>query len=201
MNINMKDKYIPGTKVSKDEMRGITGKEFLDKVFFMSDGIMLNRIRDIAGIDGSTIQNWVKRGWLGSTVNKRYSEVQLARILIINMLRTTMKLEKIDFLLHYINGNLDSRADDIISEPILYEYICKIIDSIDESESVTPERIREIICRETAGYEEQISGAAERLRSALEVILLSYFASIVSSYSEEKFSALKNGNRTPLNVN
>ena len=41
----MKDKYIPGTRVSKDEMHGITGKEFLDKIFFMSDGIMLNRIR------------------------------------------------------------------------------------------------------------------------------------------------------------
>ena len=40
MNINMKDKYIPGTRVSKDEMHGITGKEFLDKIFFMSDGIM-----------------------------------------------------------------------------------------------------------------------------------------------------------------
>lgn len=193
MNINMKDKYIPGTRVSKDEMHGITGKEFLDKIFFMSDGIMLNRIRDIAGIDGSTIQNWVKRGWLGSTVNKRYSEVQLARILIINMLRTTMKLEKIDFLLHYINGNLDNRADDIISEPILYEYICKITDRIDGSESVTPDQIREIIFRETSGYEEQISGAADRLRNALEVILLSYFASIVSSYSEEKFSAIKSG--------
>ena len=160
MNINMKDKYIPGTRVSKDEMHGITGKEFLDKIFFMSDGIMLNRIRDIAGID---------------------------------MLRTTMKLEKIDFLLHYINGNLDNRADDIISEPILYEYICKITDRIDGSESVTPDQIREIIFRETSGYEEQISGAADRLRNALEVILLSYFASIVSSYSEEKFSAIKNG--------
>ena len=191
MNINMKDKYIPGTKVLKNEMYGITGKEFLDKIFFMSDGIMLSRIRDIAGIDGSTIQNWVKRGWLGSTVNKRYSEVQLARILIINMLITTMKLEKIDFLLHYINGNLDNRADDIISEPILYEYICKIIDRIDGTESVTPEQIKEIISSETENYEELISGATDRLRNALEVILLSYFASIVTSCSEEKFAALK----------
>lgn len=195
MNINMKDKYIPGTKVLKNERHGITGKEFLDKIFFMSDGIMLSRIRDIAGIDGSTIQNWVKRGWLGSTVNKRYSEVQLARILIINMLRTTMKLEKIDFLLHYINGNLDNRADDIISEPILYEYICKIIDRIDGTESVTPEQIKEIISSETENYEELISGATDRLRNALEVILLSYFASIVTSCSEEKFAALKTGKK------
>ena len=107
------------------------------------------------------------------------------------MLRTTMKLEKIDFLLHYINGNLDNRADDIISEPILYEYICKIIDRIDGTESVTPEQIKEIISSETENYEELISGATDRLRNALEVILLSYFASIVTSCSEEKFAALK----------
>ena len=55
MNINMKDKYIPGTRVSKRRDAWHYRKEFLDKIFFMSDGIMLNRIRDIAGIDGSTI--------------------------------------------------------------------------------------------------------------------------------------------------
>ena len=93
---------------------------------------MLSRIRELAGIDGSTIQNWVKRGWIGNTVNKHYSRVQFARILIINMLRATMKLEKIDFLLHYINGNLDCRADDIISEPILFDYICRIVDTADK---------------------------------------------------------------------
>ena len=102
-----------------------------------------------------------------------------------------MKLEKIDFL-HSINGNLDNRADDIISEPILYEYICKITDRIDGSESVTPDQIRgKLYSKETSGYEEQISGAADRLRNALEVILLSYFHQLYHLIPKKNFPRLK----------
>lgn len=193
MNISMEDKYIPGSIIPKSRMNGVTGLEFIDKVFFMSDGIMLSRIRELAGIDGSTIQNWVKRGWIGNTVNKHYSRVQFARILIINMLRATMKLEKIDFLLHYINGNLDCRADDIISEPILFDYICRIVDTADETGTVTPLQLRRIIDEQTADYVEQLPGSGRRLRSALEVIILSYYSSVVSSYSEDRFTALGEG--------
>ena len=145
MNISMEDRYIPGSIIPRSSMNGVTGLEFIDKIFFMSKGIMLSRIRELAGIDGSTIQNWVKRGWIGNTVNKHYSRVQFARILIINMLRATMKLEKIDFLLHYINGNLDCRADDIISEPILFDYICRIVDTADKIGTVDSARLRSII--------------------------------------------------------
>lgn len=190
MNVSMEDKYIPGSIIPKSRMNGVTGLEFIDKVFFMSDGIMLSRIRELAGIDGSTIQNWVKRGWIGNTVNKHYSRVQFARILIINMLRATMKLEKIDFLLHYINGNLDCRADDIISEPILFDYICRIVDTADETGTVTPLQLRRIIDEQTADYVEQLPGSGRRLRGALEVIILSYYSSVVSSYSEDRFAAL-----------
>lgn len=193
VNIDVKEKYIPGTIVPKSSMNGVTGLEFLDKIFFMADGVMLSRIREITGIDGSTIQNWVKRGWLGNTVNKQYSEMHLARILIINMLRTTMKLEKIDFLLHYINGNLNSRVDDIIPEQVLFDYICKIVDRADESGTVTPELLRGLICDATEDYVERLPGAKKRLESALEVIILSYYASVVCSYSEEKFSELRKG--------
>lgn len=193
MNVSMEDKYIPGSIIPKSRMNGVTGLEFIDKVFFMSDGIMLSRIRELAGIDGSTIQNWVKRGWIGNTVNKHYSRVQFARILIINMLRATMKLEKIDFLLHYINGNLDCRADDIISEPILFDYICRIVDTADETGTVTPLQLRRIIDEQTADYVEQLPGSGRRLRGALEVIILSYYSSVVSSYSEDRFAALGEG--------
>lgn len=193
MNINIKSKYIPGTIIPKDSTNGATGLKFLDNIFFMSEGIMLSRIREIAGIDGSTIQNWVKRGWLGNTVNKHYSQMQLARILIINMLRTSMKLEKIDFLLHYINGNLDSRADDIIPEPILFDYICRIVDRAESCGAVTSEKIVDIIAEETADYVEYLAGAKLRLRNALEVIIWSYYASLATAFSAERFAALTVG--------
>lgn len=193
MNISMEDRYIPGSIIPRSSMNGVTGLEFIDKIFFMSKGIMLSRIRELAGIDGSTIQNWVKRGWIGNTVNKHYSRVQFARILIINMLRATMKLEKIDFLLHYINGNLDCRADDIISEPILFDYICRIVDTADKKGTVDSARLRSIIDEQTSDYVERLPGSSKRLRRALEVIILAYYSSVVSSYSEDRFAALTEG--------
>ena len=61
---------IPGTILNRDKMDGATGLEFLDKVFFITDKIMLAQIREITGIDGTTLQNWLKRGWVG-TPNKK----------------------------------------------------------------------------------------------------------------------------------
>ncbi len=95
MNLEMSDNRLPGSAIPRDAAGGLVGEEFLDKVFFITDGIMLSQIKEISGVDGTTLQNWVKRGWIGSTVNKKYSKNQLARILIINMLRDSMHLEEI----------------------------------------------------------------------------------------------------------
>lgn len=185
--------YIPGTMLKRDEMGGVTGIEFLDKIFFISDGIMLAQLREISGLDGSTLQNWVKRGWIGNTVNKRYSKDQLARILIINMLRATMQLERIDYLLHYINGTINDSSDDIIPESMLYEYVCRVIGRISEKgglSSMSREEVLEIIEQVTADYEEKMEGATHRLRSALEIIVISYYASLLAAYSAELFDQL-----------
>ena len=55
---------------------------------------MLSQIREICGIDGSTLQNWTKRGWVANSHNKRYNIDQLSRILIINMMRESMQLRE-----------------------------------------------------------------------------------------------------------
>ena len=62
MNLQFYDDLIPGTKLRRSEMDGLTGLDFLKKVFFVSDGVMMTQIRDISGIDSSTLQNWTKRG-------------------------------------------------------------------------------------------------------------------------------------------
>lgn len=187
--------YIPGTTLKRDDMGGVTGIEFLNKIFFITDGIMLAQLREISGVDGSTLQNWVKRGWIESAVNKRYSKDQLARILIINMLRPTMQLEKIDYLLHYINGTIDDQSDDIIPESMLYEYVCRIINHISPRGgpgNLTREEMFEMIADATNDYEEVIEGAAKRLHAALEIIVIAYYASLIAAYSAELFDGLDN---------
>lgn len=185
MNLQINDVYIPGTVLRRDTMRNVTGMEFLKKIFYIQDGIMLSQIREISGIDGSTLQNWTKRGWVANAKLKKYDIDQLAHILIINMLRSCMQLDKIAFLISYINGRVYDRSDDIIRDSLLYDYICRILDELMNADGETDEQtLKECIERVTSDYEEKISGARRRLNTALEIIVIAYYASIIKSGSD-----------------
>ena len=136
MNIHLHDRLIPGTKLKRSDMDNLTCLAFLRRVFFVSEGVMLTQIRDISGIDSSTLQNWTKRGWVVNSRSKKYNMDQVAHILIINMLRACMQLDHIAFLIRYINGSVDSREDDIIRDSVLYDYICRIIDRMAQKDFV-----------------------------------------------------------------
>lgn len=191
MDLGITMENIPGTILERKKMGYATGEEFLDKVFYLSDGIMLAQIREIAGIDGSTLQNWLKRGWVVAPKNKMYSRDQLARILIINMMRDTMQLGDISFLLTYVNGDPERRDDDIIPESRLYGYICRIFDRLTGRENLSHDSLSSLIAEATADYEEKLGGARRRLNSALEIIVLSCYANSIKRRADELTRALK----------
>ena len=192
MNLRILDEYIPGTKLLRRELGGVTGLEFLSKIFFISDGVMLTQIRDISGIDGTTLQNWTKRGWVENSKLKKYNINQVAHILIINMLRSCMQLDRIAFLIQYINGRVDDRRDDIIADSVLYDYICKILDMLVTYDECTIGSIRDTIENVTDTYEETVEGARERLTNALEIIIVAYYATLVKKHADDKLEALYN---------
>lgn len=177
MHDNGISEYIPGTVLLRERMDGATGFEFLRRVYFIADGIKLSQVREITGLDGSTLQNWVKRGWILNPVNKTYGIDQLARILIISMMRDTVRLSRISFLLRYINGSLDTTDDDIASESVLYDYICRVLDASRDGEA--EDGIRGIIADATRDYTERFDGARGRLERALEIIVYSYRATLI----------------------
>lgn len=185
MNLQIKDELIPGTKLFRAEMGGVTGLDFLNKMFFISNGVMLSQIREVSGIDGSTLQNWTKRGWVENSRLKKYDINQVAHILIINMLRSCMQLDKIAFLIQYINGKIDDKNDDIIEDSVLYDYICKILDKLMTYEVCSLGSIRGAIIEVTDGYKENIVGAKNRLTNALEIIVVAYYASLIKSYADD----------------
>lgn len=191
MNFEICTDIYPGSVISKSATGNADAEAFLDNIFFLTDGIMLSQIKDISGIDGSTLQNWVKRGWIGNTVNKKYSKNQLARILIINMLRDTMHLEEIDYLLKYINGTINWEEDDIIPEAKLYGYIGRIIDGTSEKCISSIEKLHEYISISTATYIETVPGAGDRLKNALAVIITAYFASLARDKTRRLFLDLR----------
>ncbi len=191
MIIKIDHRLIPGTKMNKADMGNVTGLAFLDKIFYVQQGIMLAQIRDIAGIDGSTLQNWVKRGWTGNAVNKKYSKNQLSRILLINMMRQSMQLEKIDFLLHYINGDIDSQDDDIIPESQLYDYVCKVIETAAAAERpYDADELRQCIRDITKDYPQVFPGSKERLHEVLEIIVTAYSASTLIEHTLDRIQLL-----------
>ena len=191
MNLQIKDPLIPGTILRRKDMGDVTGMEFLKKIFFISSGVMLSQIREISGIDGSTLQNWTKRGWVANSKLKRYNIDQVAHILIINMLRDCMQLDRITFVIRYINGNVEDNTDDIISDSLLYDYICRILDRLlDDDATYDISSLRSCISEVTADYEEAVSGARKRLNQALEIIIAAYYAALIKRYSDHMVEEL-----------
>lgn len=179
---------IPGTILNRDKMDGATGLEFLDKVFFITDKIMLAQIREITGIDGTTLQNWLKRGWVGTPNKKSYTKEHLARILIINMMRDTMQLSRIIFILQYVNGK--SEEDKIVKESVLYGYICKVLDRLSENGKISGAGIDGIISDVLSDYEEPVSGAGRRLSVGIKVITITYYSALIKAEAEAILDSL-----------
>ena len=190
MNLEINDSLIPGTKLMKNDMGNVTGLEFLSKVFYISEGVMLSQIREVSGIDGSTLQNWTKRGWVANARLKKYNIDQVAHILIINMLRSCIQLDHIAFLLQYINGRIDDKSDDIIRDSVLYDYICRILETLTRKDVATKASITEVIRAQISDYKEAMTGARDRLANALEIIVTAYYAALIKRSSDEMLANL-----------
>ena len=179
---------IPGTNFDIGRMGGATGMEFLDKVFYITKGIMLGQIREITGLDGTTLQNWVKRGWVPNPTKKTYDKEQLARILIINMMRDTMQLSRVIFLLTYVNG--EEEQDRIVSESQFYDYICKTLERIASPDSAGLNDLDPVIERVIADYEEKYAGAKRKLAVGIRIVVITYYAALVKSVADDTIDAL-----------
>ncbi len=190
MNLEINDALIPGTRLLKSDMGDVTGLEFLSKIFFISEGVMLSQIREVSGIDGSTLQNWTNRGWVANARLKKYNIDQVAHILIINMLRSCIQLDRIALLLQYINGQIDDKSDDIIRDSVLYDYICRILDRLMKQDVCSMASIKDVILEQIADYEEVMPGARNRLANALEIIVVAYYAALIKRRSDEMLTDL-----------
>ena len=88
-------------------------------------GVTLAQVAAITGIQGSTIQNWVKRGFAPASAGKRYQLKHIARFLLLDRLRDALPLDQVLFLLRYINGDLENVEDDRIDDTALYALFCE----------------------------------------------------------------------------
>ena len=179
---------LPGTalEVSAEEMRLV--EERL-RSLFLAGGITLSQVSAITGLEAYTIQNWVKRGFLTSPRQKRYSLRQLCRILNINMLKDALAMEQICGLMSYINGHLDDEADDIIDDTELYFLFLQL--AIHHRDLQEPTQRDKLLQQSLADYREPFPGAGERIQQVLRIMLTAWAAAQLRQTAEKMVKELK----------
>ena len=116
---------VPGTTLAWPRETGDDAFSLLIPALSLSGGgLSLSQLSQLTGLTASGIQNWVKRGWVPHPVEKRYGRFQVARVLLLNLLRPAMQLERIVALLALLNGEVDDPHDDRLSEVTLYNMLC-----------------------------------------------------------------------------
>lgn len=169
---------LPGTTLPFSPQDRMDAFEALRPIFAVSPGgLLISQIAEMTGLGASTIQNWVKRGWVSRPVGKKYGELQVARILLINLLRPAMQLDEIVTLLKLINGSVDDRSDDIIPETQLYSLMCSLIFEMESSNNLSHRFIAKLTRQHLEGYQGPVPDAQQRLQEALTIMLLNVAAS------------------------
>lgn len=184
----MKEKIIPGTVLPYADIDGSMFSFFLP-MLKATDGISLGQVCSITGLEVSTIQNWVKRGFVAHPVKKKYHERHLARILMISAVRDSMKIEQIGALMSAVNGDTEDTSDDIISEPLMYDYFCEAIRIMDSYVSDEAE-IRRVIETVTEKYDAPDKKSREKVTLALLVMVTAYISCRLKKESEDFFVSL-----------
>lgn len=181
---------LPGTVLEV----GPTETEHLESVFssmFLAGGMVLSQVASITGLEPYTIQNWVKRGYLSSPQKKRYTQRQLSRIMIINMLRAALPLEQICGLLQYINGHLDDEGDDLIDDTELYFLFVRL--AAHHRQIHNGQERDDYLDKILADYKEPVPGAKERVKKVLRIMLTAWAASQLRTMAEGMVAQLNEG--------
>ncbi len=176
-------KRLPGSTVEVDISRPGAADSILTSMF-LTGGLMLSQVAQFTGLEPYTVQNWVKRGFLSPPQNKKYSRRQLCRILIINMLRDTLQLDKICSLLSYINGHLDEESDDTIDDAQLYLYITDLAARLEARHMAGTDDLEQLCTEVLQDYQEPYAGARARVLLVLKVVVTAYIASSFKQRAE-----------------
>ncbi len=181
----MKLTYLPGTTLPLKDQDDC--KHLLDGIF-AAGGLVLSQVTLLLGVEGYSIQNWIKRKFVSPPVAKKYSRGQFCRLAIINLLKDSLSISEIIGLLSYVNGQLDDERDDIVDDESFYEYF---VMTMQASPRRTAECYEEAAQKVLADYQEPIEGGKDRLISALTVMCIAYSSSILQRQAKERIRIIQ----------
>ena len=143
----------------------------------------------MTGLEPYLIQNWVKRGFLTSPKKRLYSKDQFARIVIINMLRESLQIDKICGLIKVIGGVLADESDDLISDSELYHRYVNML--ADNNINTSDERsVLMAAERATEDFSGATPNARRQLIYILQVMIYAHAASTYRRSAEEMLASL-----------
>lgn len=173
----------PGTTVEATALEKESSKILFDGIF-ATGGITLSQVSVMTGLEPYVVQNWVKRGFLSAPVGRIYSREQFARIVIINMLREALQIEKICNLLHIIGGTPNGKRDNLIGDDELY---CRYTDMLAEMPfpSVDEKAVAAKAEQAAADFDERTPGAKKQLSNILQAMFYAHAASKMRSKANE----------------
>ncbi len=179
----------PGTTIETSAMEKGSSKQLFEGIF-AAGGITLSQVSVMTGLEPYLIQNWVKRGFVSSPQKRMYTRGQFARIVIINMLRESLQIEKICNLIRIIGGETDRTDDDLIGDDELYHRYVDLL--ADPSLSIgDPASVRNAAKQAAEDFREQTAGAQKKLVCILEVMVYAHAAANLRLNAEERLSALE----------
>ena len=189
----MQMRHLPGTNLPIANYDRHAVEQVLRSVFSLTGGIFLSQLAELTGVGTATLQNWVKRGYVSSPVDRKYTMRQTTRIIHIALLRQTMPMESIVDLLSSINNNLADESDDIIDDSRLYVYFCDILLHLPGEMFFDQVELLGLIRERTADFELEDKKHRECLIRVLSIMVQAYGASCLSSQIKKELILLKDG--------
>ncbi len=168
-------KTLPGTALTLIEGQKNSYSERIEPLTASTGGLMLSQVEAICGIPASTIQNWIKRGWVPQTESKRYNTRQIYRIILVNLLHGGMSLDQIAEVMAYVNGDVDDVSDDIVADGDLLEWFYQIITELENEKTADVDRMSCVIDAHLCAYKGNKANK-KKLERALLIMTTSYIA-------------------------
>lgn len=182
--------YIPGTTLQFNNVASEDCFSLISPLLTVTKGLTLAQVRELTGLETSTIQNWIKRGWVKNPTEKRYGEEQVMRIILINMMRGSMQMEQIAFLMSYINGSVEDRSDDILPDRELFNVLCSIIYECEQNAVYDTTELDDAIEIHIKNVTFRDDVSRTKLRTALRAMALAILSTRMRDLAQKAFMEL-----------
>lgn len=182
--------YIPGTTLTFNTVAADKCFSLIAPLLTVTKGLTLAQVRELTGLETSTIQNWIKRGWVKNPEEKRYGEEQTMRIILINMMRGSMQLEQIAFLMSYINGSVEDRSDDILPDRELFNVLCSIIYECEQNAIYDTSKLDDAIEMHIKKVSLRDDISRSKLKTALRAMVLAILSTRMRDLAQKAFTEL-----------